>query len=167
MNWLTDTTGTVVIPPQPTINELQQSYGELDSYKMISDSLVLNSVSFKPLFGTKAATNLQGTIKVIKSPATTASDSQIRSSVLSALNSYFTIDNWNFGDTFYFSELTAYLHVQLGSLISSVILVPADPAQKFGDLYEIRCAPNEIFVNGATASDITVISALTATNMNR
>ena len=167
MNWLTDTSGNVAKPAKPTINELQQAYGALDSYKMISDSVVLNSVVFKPLFGTKAPTNLQGTIKVIKSPSTTASDSQIRSSVLSALNSYFTIDNWTFGDTFYFSELTAYLHVQLGSLISSVILVPADPAQKFGDLYEIRCAPNEIFVNGATASDITVISALTASNMNR
>jgi hypothetical protein len=45
--------------------------------------------------------------------------------------------------------------------------VPANPAQKFGDLYEIRCAPNEIFCNGATVSDITVISALTQANMNR
>jgi hypothetical protein len=167
MNWLADTTGQVVKPVPPTINELQQSYGKLDSYKMISDSVVMNSVAFKPLFGTKASTNLQGTIKVIKSPATTASDSQIRSSVLSAMNTYFSIDNWNFGDVFYFSELTAYLHLQLGSLISSVVLVPANPSQKFGDLYEIRSAPNEIFVNGATISDITVISALTSANMNR
>lgn len=166
-NWLNDTTGQVVEPLPPTINELQQAYGELDSYKMISDSVVLNSVVFKPLFGTKAPANLQGTVKVIKSPSTTASDSQIRSAVLSAMNTYFTIDNWDFGDTFFFSELTAYLHVQLGSLISSVVLVPANPAAKFGDLYEIRCAPNEIFVNGATVSDITVISALTASNMNR
>ncbi len=167
MNWLADTTGTVTKPDMPTLNELQQSYGELDSYKMVSDSVVLNSVTFKPLFGTKAATALQATIKVIKNAKTTASDTQIRSSVLSAMNTYFSIDNWNFGDTFYFSELSAYLHSQLGTFISSVILVPSDPAQKFGDMYEVRSAPYEIFVNGATISDIVVLSSLTASNMNR
>jgi hypothetical protein len=166
-NWLRDTTGTVPMPSKPTVNELQQLYSGLESYKMISDSVVPNSVTFKPLFGTKADPALQGTIKVIKSPATTASDSQIRSSVLAALNSYFTLDKWDFGDTFYMSELTAYLHVQLAGLISSVVLVPADPNQTFGDLYEIRSAPNEIFVNGATTNDITVISALTPQTLQR
>ena len=166
-NWLNDTTGTVPLPSKPTIQELQQSYGELDSYKMISDSVILNSVNFKPLFGTKAPIALQGTIKVIKNQNSTVSDSQIRSSVLSALNTYFDIQNWDFGDTFYFSELTAYLHVQLGSLISSVVLVPADPTQSFGDLYEILSSPSEIFVNGATANDIIVINALTPNALQR
>lgn len=166
-NWINDTTGTVPLPPKPTINELQQAYGDLDSYKMISDSIVMNSVTFKPLFGSKAAEALQGKIKVIKSPATTASDSQIRSAVLTALNSYFTLDNWDFGDTFFFSELTAYLHVELGSLISSVVLVPNNPNQTFGDLYEIRCAPNEIFVNGATINDVIIISSLSPAALQR
>jgi hypothetical protein len=134
---------------------------------MISDSVILNSVTFKPLFGTKAAPALQGMIKVIKNPGTVASDSQIISSVLAALNSYFTIDIWDFGDTFFMSELTAYLHVQLGSLISSVVLVPANPNQTFGDLYEVKCQPNEIFVNGATASDVVVISSLTPAALQR
>jgi hypothetical protein len=167
MNWLSDATDSVAKPSKPTINELRQNYGLLDSYKMISDSVIPNSVTFKPLFGKKAATNLQGTIKVIKSYNTTASDSQIRSAVLSAMNTYFSIDNWSFGDTFYFSELTAYLHTQLGALVSSIIVVPTDPASKFGTLYEIRSAPDEIFTNGATTQDITVISALNSANMNR
>jgi hypothetical protein len=166
-NWINDTTGTVPLPPKPTIDELQQAYGDLDSYKMISDSVILNSVTFKPLFGTKAASALQGTIKVIKNQNTVVSDSQIVSSVLAALNSYFTIEIWDFGDTFFMSELTAYLHVQLGSLISSVVLVPANPNQTFGDLYEIKCQPNEIFVNGATANDIVVISSLTPAALQR
>lgn len=165
--WLKDTTGTVPLPTRPSVNELQQDYGGLNNFKMISDSVIPNSVVFKPLFGSKAEPALQGTIKVIKSPATTASDSQIRSSVLAALNSYFTIDKWDFGDTFYMSELTAYLHVELAGLISSVVLVPANPNQTFGDLYEIRSAPNEIFVNGATTNDIIVISALTPQALQR
>jgi hypothetical protein len=166
-NWINDSTGTISEPERPSINELQQSYGSLDDYKMISDSVILNSVVFKPLFGTKAESKFRGKIKVIKNSTVAVSDSQIRSSVLSALNSYFTIDKWDFGDTFYFSELTAYLHVELGGLISSVVLVSDDPTQSFGDLYEIRSAPNEIFVNGATINDIVVISALTPQALQR
>jgi hypothetical protein len=160
-NWLRDTTNTVPMPDIPTMSELQQLYGKLDEYKMISDSMVLNSVRFKPLFGHKAEEQLQATIKVIRSSTTTASDSEIRSRVLEAMNNYFSIDNWDFGDTFYFSELSAYLHSQIGDLVNSIVLVPNDPEMQFGDLYEIRSAPYEIFVNAAQATDIVVISALT------
>lgn len=162
-NWLNDSTGVLIEPPPPTLNELQQSYSSINDYKMLSDSVVLNSVHFKPLFGQKASPALRGTIKIIKSPLTTASESQIRSAALTALNNYFSLDKWNFGDTFYFSELTAYLHVELSDLISSVVVVPQDPNQKFGDLYEVRSAPYEIFVNGATASDIVIVASLTPT----
>ena len=77
------------------------------------------------------------------------------------MNSYFDINNWDFGDVFYFSELSAYLHAQIGQMVSSVVLVPDDPSKSFGDLYEINAAPYEIFVNAITANDIVVISSLT------
>jgi hypothetical protein len=160
-NWIQDTTGSIPEPNKPTINELNQSYGKLQDYKMLSDSLIPNSVIFKPLFGAKAAPALRATVKVVKAANTNASNSEIRSAVLSSMNSYFNINNWNFGDTFYFSELSAYLHDQLGEIISSVVLVPNNPTQSFGDLYEIKCAPYEIFQNAATASDVQVIAALT------
>ena len=160
-NWIQDTTGTVPMPTRPTINALNQAYGKVNDYKMLSDSVILNSVVFKPLFGIKAAPALRATIKCIKASNTNASNSEIRSAVLSSMNTYFSINNWNFGDTFYFSELSAYLHAELGDLISSVVLVPNDPNLTFGDLYEIKCAPYEIFVNAATANDVVVIAALT------
>jgi hypothetical protein len=160
-NWIQDTTNTVPEPTRPTINELSQAYGTLNDYKMLSDSIILNSVVFLPLFGPKAPSALRGTIKVIKSSTTNASDSEIRSAVLSTMNDYFNINNWTFGDTFYFSELSAYLHAQIGELISSAVLVPNDPTMSFGDLYEIKAAPYEIFANGATANDVVVITALT------
>lgn len=159
--YIQDTTNTVPIPDRPTINDLSQEYGQVNNFKMLSDSVVLNSVIFKPLFGPKAAANLRGTIKVIKVSNTNASDSEIRSAVLTAMDNYFDINNWNFGDTFYFSELSAYLHAECGELISSAVLVPNDPDMSFGDLYEIKSAPYEIFVNGATANDVVVIPALT------
>jgi hypothetical protein len=164
-NWIKDTTGTVTQPTVPTIDELSTAYQGLDDYKMISDNIVLNSVNFKPLFGAKASSNLRATIKVIRAQNSTASTSEIKSSVVAEMNSYFSIDKWNFGDTFYFSELAAYLHRQLGTIISSVVLVPLDPQKSFGDLYEIRSEPNEIFVNAADITNIDVIEALTSTNL--
>jgi len=164
-NWIRDTTGTVIQPDTPTIDELSTAYQGLQDYKMISDNIVLNSVNFKPLFGAKAAQQLKATIKVIKAQNSTASISEIKSSVVTEMNSYFSIDKWNFGDTFYFSELAAYLHRQLGTIISSVVLVPLDTQKSFGDLYEIRSQPNEIFVNAADITNIDVIDALTSTNL--
>lgn len=164
-NWLRDTTGALSEPAAPSMNELSQTYEKINEYKMLSDSVVLNNVQFKPLFGSKAEARLRATIKVIKSSDTTASDSEIRSAVLSEINNYFSIENWNFGDVFYFSELSAYLHANIGDLVSSVVLVPNDPSLSFGDLYEIRSAPYEIFVSAAQATDIAVISALTSAEL--
>jgi hypothetical protein len=164
-NYVKDSTGTVKEPSQPTIDELTTSYSTLNDYKMISDNIILNSVSFKPLFGTKADPELRATVKCVKNPNSTVSISDIKSQVVTAMNQYFTIENWDFGDTFFFSELSAYLHDQLGSIISTVVLVPTDPSKSFGDLYEIRSQPNEIFVNAATVNDVEVISALTSSQL--
>ena len=164
-NWLRDTTNTVIEPEAPSIDDLSTAYQNLQDYKMISDNIVMNSVTFKPLFGAKAATELRATIKVIRAQGSTASTSEIKSSVIAQMNTYFSIDKWNFGDTFYFSELAAYLHKQLGTIVSSVVLVPLDPQKAFGDLYEIRSQPNEIFANGATVDNVDVIEALTSTNL--
>jgi hypothetical protein len=164
-NYINDSTGTVKEPAPETIGQLTSSYSKLNEFKMISDNIVLNSVVFKPLFGLKAAPELQATIKVVRAQNSTASDSEIKSQVVANINEYFTIDKWDFGDNFFFSELAAYLHERLGSIISSVVLVPVDPSKYFGDLYEIRSAPNEIFVSAATVNDIEVITALTQSNI--
>jgi hypothetical protein len=160
-NWIKDTTNKLTEPTSPTINELNLAYSKINDYKMLTDSIILNSVKFKALFGSKADPKLRATIKVIKSSNTTASDSEIRSVVLSSINAYFDIQNWNFGDTFYFTELSAYVHTLIGDLINSIVLVPKDPSMSFGDLYEIHSAPYEIFLSAAQATDIMVISALT------
>jgi hypothetical protein len=164
-NWLKDVTGTVPEPTTPTIDQLTTEYSGLQEYKMISDNMILNSVEFKPVFGQKAAPELRATVKVIRSSQSTASVSEIKNLVVTNMDAYFSLDKWDFGDTFYFSELAAYIHSQIGDVVSSVVLVPLNPQKYFGDLYEIRSAPNQIFVNGATVNDIEVITALTSTNI--
>jgi hypothetical protein len=164
-NWIKDVTGTVTQPTPPTIDQLTTEYSGLQEYKMISDNMILNSVDFKPLFGQKASEELRATIKVIRASGSTASVSEIKNLVIANMDAYFSIDKWDFGDTFYFSELAAYIHSQIGDIVSSVVLVPLNPQKYFGDLYEIRSAPNQIFVNGATVNDVEVIQALTSTNI--
>jgi len=61
--------------------------------------------------------------------------------------------------------LAAYIHSQIGTIVSSVVLVPVNPQKSFGDLYEIRSAPNQIFVNAANVNNVEVITALTSTNI--
>jgi hypothetical protein len=164
-NWIKDSTGTVTQPTPPTIDQLTTEYAGLQEYKMISDNMILNSVEFQPLFGQKADEQLRATIKVIRSIGSTASVSEIKNLVVANMDAYFSLDKWDFGDTFYFSELAAYIHSQIGDIVSSVVLVPLNPQKFFGDLYEVRSAPNQIFVNGATVNDVEVIQALTSTNI--
>lgn len=164
-NWIKDTTNTVIEPSVPTIGQLGTDYQRLQNFKMLSDNIIINSVQFKPLFGSKAAPELQATVKVIRTAGSTASESEIKNLVVLNMNEYFTIDKWDFGNTFFFSELAAYIHERMGGIVSSVVLVPLNPRKSFGDLYEIRSAPNEIFVNAANVTNIEVITALTSANI--
>ena len=163
--FINDSTGRISEPTPPTIDQLTQEFADLQDFKMISDNIILNSAKFKPLFGEKADSELQATIKVVKQRNSVISDSEVKSRVISKMNNYFKIENWDFGDTFYFSELSAFLHKELGDIISSIVLVPLDLNKRFGDLYEIRSRPDEIFVNAATVNDIEVIDALTASTL--
>lgn len=159
--YISDSTGTVREPEMPTIDELNIQYSGLIKHKMLSDSVIINSVKFKPLFGKKADPKLQATIKVVKFRGSTVTDSEIKSKIVTAVNNYFSINKWDFGETFYFSSLSSYLHEIVGDLVSSIVIVPNDPEKNFGNLYEIRCAPNEIFVSALSVSDIEVIDSLT------
>ena len=162
-NWLLTGTGTP--PLTPTSQSLENNYsGDLDPIKTISDEIVYQPVTYKVLFGPKADIKLQAKFKAVISPTSTASQNSIVSRVLSAINSFFAIENWNFGQSFYFSELSTYVMNLLTPDITNFILVPT--VNSFGSLYEINCQDNEIFISGTTAADIEVIDAVTASQLN-
>lgn len=165
-NWIRDTTSTYSEPRPPTTDQLKIEYNKLENVKAISDTLILNSAKFKPLFGEKAAASLRATFKIVKNPAMNISDNDIKSSVVNAINTYFSIDNWDFGESFFFSELSAYLHSTLTPNISSVIIVPADSRSAFGTLYQINAEANEILTSSATVNNVEIISAITASQIN-
>jgi len=164
-NYVQDITGTVQKPTKPTTTELRDAYGELDNYKSISDTIVFNSVTYRPLFGTKAEEELQASFKVVKNRSTLISDNEIKARVISAVNEYFAIENWDFGDTFYFSELSAYLHNVLTPDVLSIIIVPRSATASFGSLYQIQSQSDEIFISAATVNDVDVIDVITAAQL--
>ena len=166
-SYITDTTGTVAEPVAPTGTDLRTSYGSIENLKTISDSLIYNPATFKPLFGNRANEALRATFKVVKNPSVNISDNQVKSLVISAINEYFDINNWDFGETFYFSELSAFLHSRLTPNVSSIIIVPNSTTNSFGDLYQINAEANEIFTSAATVDNVQIISAITAGQLNR
>jgi len=164
--WLRDLTGKLVEPLPPTSSSLETAYSTLDNFKAVSDSVIFNSAKFKPLFGAKAAAAVRARFQVVKNGSTGMTDNEIKTQVLSAINVYFDPTNWDFGDTFYFSELAAYLHSTLAPNISSVLIIPVDDQLVFGHYFQINSDPWEIITSAATVNDIDIVSAVTAAHLN-
>lgn len=163
--WKSNNGSLFTMPESPTTEELRIQFQDLDQYKMISDSMVWNSGSFKILFGTQAASELQATLKVVKAPSTSISDNEIKTMVIQAVDTYFDIRNWDFGEKFFWSELSAFIHQQLSRVISSVVIVPNDANSQFGNLFEIVASPTELFMSTATVNNVQIVANLTDQNL--
>ena len=165
--WIQDVTGRLTEPRAPTSTELANEYGSLNDSKVVTDTLIFNTAKFKPLFGAKADLNLQATFKVVKNANLNISDSDIKSSVIAAINEYFSSENWDFGETFYFSELSAYLHRVLSPNVASIVLVPKNNNISFGALYQVNADASELIISAATVEDVEIINSITATQLNQ
>lgn len=165
--WIQDSTNSVKQPDTPTAETLRLEFASLENYKAVSDTLIFNPAKFKPLFGTKAVPALQATFKVVKNPNVVISDNDVKVGVISAINDYFEVNNWDFGETFYFSELSAYLHNALVPNVASIIIVPNSQESVFGSLMQINSEYNEILTSAATVDNVQIISAITAAQINQ
>ena len=159
--------GTTSVRPKPPSNdELFRSYGsEINKIKSISDEIIYHPVKYKILFGDKAAPDLQVRFKIVKNANIVINDNELKSDIIEAINKFFDIENWDFGETFYFQELSAYIINQLSPKLVSILIVPRQTSQSFGSLFEIKSEPDEIFASAARVSDIETIDQLTATNL--
>jgi len=154
------------MPSTSTADQLRIKYsGVLNPVKSLSDQIIYHPVKYRILFGSQADEQLQATFKVVKNPNTNISDAVIKTRVISAINEFFALDNWDFGDSFYFTELAAYVHNQLAPDLLSVVIVPNQSGQGFGSLFQINPAADEIFISGATVDDVSMITALGANQL--
>ncbi len=150
-----------VKPSVSTSDQLRINYdGILNPLKSLSDQIIYHPVSYKILFGKNSDEQLQATFKVVKNGKTNVTDAVIKTRVVAAINEFFALDNWDFGDTFYFTELAAYIHNQLAPDLLTVVIVPNQSGQSFGSLFQINSSSDEIFISGATVDDVSIISAL-------
>lgn len=158
--WITDSRLESTRPEPPTEIELEQQFAGIDSKKAISDSIVYRAAEYKVLFGELADIELQGRFKIVKVSGTTLTNNEIKSRVLTAIKEFFAIDNWDFGETFYFTELSAYIHQELPGIISSIVITPIQTSSEFGDLFQITPNSNELFIPDVTLQDIDIVDSL-------
>jgi len=154
-------------PLPPSSDQLFRSFGsKLNQIKSISDEVIYHPVKYKVLFGPKANGDLQATFKAVKNPDQVLNDNDIKTRIIGLVNQYFAIENWDFGDTFFFQELATFVMNRMAPDLVTFIIVPNQVEQGFGSLFEIRSAPDEIFISGATVNDVLLIDEITASRLN-
>jgi hypothetical protein len=129
--------------------------------KTISDEIIYHPVNYKILFGSNAESAVQASFKVVKNSNKSINNNDLKVRIITAINSFFDVNNWDFGDRFYIGELTTFVINEVAPDISNLIIFPRQPNQSFGSLFEIQSLPDEIFVSGATVDDIDIVPAIT------
>lgn len=163
--WKDERGSALTLPAPPTTEDLRVQFSELNAYKAISDQIVFNSGVFKILFGPQAEDELQATFKAVKIQTANISKNELKTKIIQAIDQYFDINNWDFGERFYYTELAAFIHTQLSKYLSSVVIVPTKAESEFGNLFEIVSNPNEIFLSTATVDNVEIVSNFTETNL--
>ena len=153
--------------PKPESNDqLYRTYSsDINAIKSISDEIVYHPVKYKIIFGTEAKKDLQVKFKIVRNKDIVVNENELKADIISAIDRFFAIENWDFGETFYFQELSAYIMNELSPKLLSVIIVPRQGTQSFGSLFEIKSEPDEIFISSASVSDVQIIDELTATEL--
>ena len=158
--------GIDMMPLPPSSSELYNTLSpSLNLIKAVSDEIIYHPVHYKILFGASAKEELQASFKVIKTPGQVVSDNDVKARVITAINQFFKLENWDFGDTFYFTELATYVMNKLAPDISNFVIVPKQSGLNFGSLFEIKSSSDQLFINSATVDDIEIIAGITMTNI--
>ena len=164
--WVSNGAAVSSKPLPPSQDSLNSMLGaNLNLIKSISDEIIYHPVNYLLLFGAAADPALQATFEVVINPTSAVSSANVSARILTAINQFFALENWNFGDTFYFTELSTYVMNQLAPDVTSFVIVPNQTGQYFGSLFEIQCPSNSIFLSCATAANIQIVTGLTSTNL--
>jgi hypothetical protein len=118
--------------------------------------VIYRPVKYKLLFGDIASGDLQAKFNVTKTSNSTLTDTEIKQRVIALITTYFNIDNWDFGEDFYFTEMAAFIHNNMIGEISQITIESvADPSNAI-KLFEISSASDELFLPVVKSSNISV-----------
>lgn len=154
-------------PTAPTPLQLRNDYAVLLENKMISDTVVLHPGKFKILFGSRAPEELRCYFSVIRAVNTSLTDNEVKVRIVDVTRSFFDLSDWEFGETFFFTELAAAIHAELGPEIDSVVLVPTQSTNRFGDLFQVQSREDEIFAPDINTDMIEVVQSYTPDNIRQ
>jgi hypothetical protein len=158
--------GSTTQPDAPTPEALRVEFAAgLSQIKSISDEVVYHPVSYFPLFGSKARSEFQVTFKVVKNPSKIINDNDLKVRIVNTITAFFAVENFDFGDKFYASELLTYVIKENSPDISNMVIVPKQTTQAFGSLLEIQAKPDELLVSAATVDDIEILTNITAADL--
>lgn len=146
------------MPMALTSFELEQMMQTIVPFKSVSDTIVFHPTKYKIIFGNGSASKDQAIIRVTKSDGTKVSNAEIRSLVIDAINGYFSVDNWDFGESFYFTDMASWVHQRLAGVISSIVLIPKQPNVGLNHFFQIKCEEDELLISSAVVSDVEVIT---------
>ena len=73
------------------------------------------------LFGSNADTSLQAKFKAVRNSNKPTTDNDLKTRILSSINEFFALENWDFGGNFYFTELSTYVMNRLAPNIVNFI----------------------------------------------
>jgi hypothetical protein len=165
-NWLITNDNVLLdIPLTPTSDELTRQFANTTDKKSISDTIVYNPVKYKVLFGEKATQDARASFQAIRAAGSKITDNEIKSVIVDAIYEFFAIENWDFGETFYFTELAAYVHKKLTGEISSFVIVPESANSMFGKLFQITPMSDELFIPDVSITDIDIVANITQENI--
>lgn len=165
--WLNNRDPIEQFPQVPTSNEIKNNLKFIERKKSTSDQIIYIPAQYKLLFGPSALPEYRAKFKVVKTVGAILTDNEIKSKVVEAINTFFNIDNWDFGEGFFFTELSTYIHTQLLGNIASIVIVPENENSRFGELFEIRSEPNELFLSTATVDSVEIVRTYTDTNLRK
>jgi len=163
--WLKNDRSVTNKPTPPTSDALKTQFALLDKKKSISDSIIYRSAKYKLLFGETADYGVQARFKIVKIVGTTLNDGEIKSRALTAIIEFFDVNSWDFGETFYFTELAAYVHNRLLGIISSIVIVPINENGAFGNLFQVTPDSDELFIPDITLSNIDIVENISGTSL--
>lgn len=163
--WLENKTD--IEPALPTPLELRTTYASLIDNKMISDTVILHPGQFKILFGSRAISELRAKLKIVRPALSNLTDNQVKVRVVDVIRDFFNPDNWSFGESFFFTELAASIHAELGPEIDSVVLVPTYAQNQFGDMFQVQAREDELFYPDINTTDLEIVQSLTPDNIRQ
>ena len=164
-SWI-DEGGTGTEPSPESGSALRQQFSHLLDKKMATDSIIFSPARYLYLFGDEARSELQAKFVVIKTPTSNIPDSDLKISIVNAIDTFFDQSIWDFGESFYFTQLSTFIHQSLLSEIDSVVIV-SKTGENFGHLFSARAQPDEIFLSTAGIEEIEIVQNFTNGKINR